>query len=454
MAYTRKQLVKQAQSWLGCKESDSSHKKIIDIYNAHKPLSRGYAVKYTDAWCATFVSACSIKTGMTAIIPTECGCEEMIKKFQSLGEWEESDSYAPSAGDIIFYDWQDSGIGDNTGTADHVGIVEKVSGGKITVIEGNKDNAVGRRTIAVNGKYIRGYGIPKYTDAASTAKKTSASKTAGASENESAIWKYLYSKIGNDCGTAGMMGNLYAESGLDPRNLQNSFNTKYGLTDSQYTEKVDNGEWTSFANDSAGYGLAQWTYKSRKANLQVYAKEQGASIGDLTMQLEFLMKELSESYKNVLSALKTAKSVREASDVVLTSYEKPADQSAAVKAKRASYGQVYYDKYAGKGSGSTVSEVPKPVSDTAVKTVTAAAKAKGGPDSSLTGRYTVNAKSGLNLRHAPGMGAVMTVLPQGTIVQCYGYYTTISNVRWLYVQVTLSGVKYTGFACKTYLKKV
>ena len=81
MARTAETLIAQARAWIGCKESDGSHKKIIDIYNSHRPLARGYAVKYTDAWCATFVSACAIKTGMTDIIPTECGCGEMIRLF-------------------------------------------------------------------------------------------------------------------------------------------------------------------------------------------------------------------------------------------------------------------------------------------------------------------------------------------------------------------------------------
>ena len=162
MAKTRESPVAQAKAWIGCKESDGSHKKIIDVYNSHKPLARGYKVKYTDAWCATFVSACAIKTGMTDIIPTECGCAEMVKLFQKLDSWDENDARIPNVGDIIFYDWQDSGSGDNQGNPDHVGIVEKVSGSTITVIEGNKNDAVGRRTLKVNGRYIRGYGVPKY----------------------------------------------------------------------------------------------------------------------------------------------------------------------------------------------------------------------------------------------------------------------------------------------------
>lgn len=159
----RDKVVIQARSWLGRKESDGSHREIIDTYNSHKPLARGYAVTYTDAWCATFVSAVAIKCGLTNIIPTECGCGQMVELFQELGEWKENDAYKPSPGDIIFYDWQDSGSGDNTGWPDHVGIVESVSGTTITVIEGNNSNAVGRRTLQVNGRYIRGYGVPTYS---------------------------------------------------------------------------------------------------------------------------------------------------------------------------------------------------------------------------------------------------------------------------------------------------
>ena len=157
-------LVEQAKAWLGCKESDGSNKEIIDIYNSHEPLARGIKLGYTDAWCAAFVSACAIKTGMTDIIPTECGCGSMLKLFQKLGEWDESDDRIPNVGDIIFFDWDDTGNGDNTGFPGHVGIVEKVSGSVITVIDGNnKNDAVERREVQINGRYIRGYGVPEYT---------------------------------------------------------------------------------------------------------------------------------------------------------------------------------------------------------------------------------------------------------------------------------------------------
>ena len=162
MAKTANTILDIARGWLGCKESDGSHKKIIDLYNSHKPLARGYKVKYTDSWCATFVSACAIKAGYTDIIPLECSCNQMIKGFQNLGRWTENDAHVPHLGDIIFYDWQDNGVGDNKGSSDHVGIVEKVENGKITVIEGNKNDSVSRRVLNVNGRYIRGFGCPAY----------------------------------------------------------------------------------------------------------------------------------------------------------------------------------------------------------------------------------------------------------------------------------------------------
>ena len=164
--------------------------------------------------------------------------------------------------------------------------------------------------------------------------------------NEEKIWNFLTSKGLNAFGVAGLMGNLYAESALNPQNLQNTYEKKLGLSDAEYTAAVDSGSYTGFVRDSAGYGLAQWTYWSRKEALLAYAKAAKASIGDLETQLGFLFKELSEGYTSVLAVLKRATSVRQASDVVLTKYERPADQSEAVQTKREGYGQTYYDKYA------------------------------------------------------------------------------------------------------------
>ncbi len=171
---------------------------------------------------------------------------------------------------------------------------------------------------------------------------------------EEKIWSYLKAQGLTDAGAAGLMGNLYAESGLRPDNLQNSYEGKLGMADAEYTEMVDHGTYGNFIHDKAGYGLCQWTYWSRKAALLAYAKAAGKSIGDLEMQLGFLMQELSTGYKAVLNVLKTTSSVQAASDAVLLQFERPADQSAAAKTRRTGYGQKYFDKYAKKGSGSTV----------------------------------------------------------------------------------------------------
>ena len=165
------------------------------------------------------------------------------------------------------------------------------------------------------------------------------------STNEEKIWNYLKAKGLPDCGIAGLMGNLYAESSLVPTNLQNSYEKALSFTDAAYTAAVDNGTYQNFVKDSAGYGLAQWTYWSRKKNLLDFAKKKGKSIGDLEMQLDFLWNEL-QGYTVVISTLKTAKTVRAASDSVLLNFERPADQSEAAKTRRAGFGQKFYDKYA------------------------------------------------------------------------------------------------------------
>jgi len=174
MAKYASKVVEQAKSWLGKNEKNGTHKAIIDIYNSQKPLPAGYKVKYTDEWCATFASAVAVKLGYTDIIPTECSCGRMIEKFKALDGWKENEAKSvPKAGWFIFYDWQDNGKGDNRGTSDHVGIVEKVVGDTIYVIEGNYSESVKRRTIAVNGRYIRGYGVPKYDTEKTTGTGTS-----------------------------------------------------------------------------------------------------------------------------------------------------------------------------------------------------------------------------------------------------------------------------------------
>ena len=240
--------ISQAKSWIGCKESDGSHKKIIDLYNSHKPLARGYKVKYTDSWCATFVSACAIACGYTDIIPLECSCEKLIELSKKKGIWVENENRTPSPGDIMLYDWQDSGSGDDKGAADHVGIVEKVSGKTITVIEGNYSDAVKRREIQVNGRYIRGYICPKFDTKATTTTKVSTSKSLPAGKSKD---KFTLSGTGQPKKTEYMKGKVTASAlnvrtwaGSKNPNLKSESTLKKGSTVSICDAILDSNKTT------------------------------------------------------------------------------------------------------------------------------------------------------------------------------------------------------------------
>lgn len=158
----RNLFVDTARSYYGAEKGSAKHLEILDIYNSHDPLARGYKVTVNDAWCATFVSAMAIKCGLTDIVPTECSCSRMIQLHKGLGTWVEADNYIPEPGDLILYDWDDNGSGDNTGDPDHIGIVVRVTDGVIRVIEGNMYSAVWHRDIKVDGKSIRGYCVPDF----------------------------------------------------------------------------------------------------------------------------------------------------------------------------------------------------------------------------------------------------------------------------------------------------
>lgn len=175
-------------------------------------------------------------------------------------------------------------------------------------------------------------------------------------DNAAVIWNFLKSKGLNDYAVAGIMGNLKEESGLDPCNLQNSYNKTLNISDADYTAVVDAGAYPDFVTDKAGYGLVQWTYWSRKKALLDYAKAAGTSIGDLNMQLAFMWQEL-QGYKAVMTVLNSAASVRKASDIVLHKYEQPGDQSVAVEEKRAASGQTFFDRFTG-SSASLFPSVP------------------------------------------------------------------------------------------------
>ena len=186
--------------------------------------------------------------------------------------------------------------------------------------------------------------------------------------NEEFIWNFIQSKTKNEYGTAAIMGNLMAESSLNPRCVT-------GIKDPEYICKTDNDE-IDFAHDGHAFGLVQWCYYTRKGGLQGYAKQVGRSVGDLQMQLEYLVKEMSQDYKSVWKAVTEAMNIRTASDTVMLKYEKPSTTTEAAKQKRASYGQKYYDQFA---------KNPDPE-----------------PTPAPSGKKMVRAKSQVNIRSGPG----------------------------------------------------
>lgn len=185
---TAQDVLSVMRSWLGYSESNGKYKQIIDLYNSHKPLARGYKVQYGDAWCDTCVSAAAIKAGAVDLIGTECGCEEHIKIFKQKGIWIEDGTITPEVGDIIVYNW-DASKQPNDGYSDHIGYVENVHGKQITAIEGNKNDSVARRTIAVGDPSIRGYARPHYATTSSAGGNTGSvagSGTSGTSDTSDA----------------------------------------------------------------------------------------------------------------------------------------------------------------------------------------------------------------------------------------------------------------------------
>jgi len=185
---TRTDIVQQICSWEGWNEKTEKHRIIIDIYNKYLPTAvksgtLNYTVKYNDEWCATGASAAYIQAGAPELFPIECGCPRNIELAKKMGIWVEADNHIPKPADAVLYDWQDSGSGDNTGVADHIGLVIDVDekAGTFTVMECNKDEAVGRRVMKINGRYIRGFICPKFADDTNVPTKAVTEKTVATS---------------------------------------------------------------------------------------------------------------------------------------------------------------------------------------------------------------------------------------------------------------------------------
>lgn len=312
MAYTVEKLLEIARNEIGYKEKETNNQLDNKTANAgdgnYTKYGRDlYAAGYYNgnkngyAWCDQWVDwifyqLCDRDAAKAQEIicqsgPLGAGCKYSAQYYKQAGRYYTSN---PKPGDQIFF-----------GNFEHTGIVEAVSGNIITTIEGNTSNQVARRTYSINSDYVIGFGRPRYDIGSSVSGKAST----GSEADEKKIWDYLMKKIDNPYGVAALMGNMYAESVLKSDNLEQLYERKLGHTDKSYVQAVDNGSYTNFVRDAAGFGLCQWTYYTRKQALLNYAKAKNKSIADLDMQLEFLYKELSESYPVVLNTLKNAKTI-------------------------------------------------------------------------------------------------------------------------------------------------
>jgi beta-lactamase superfamily II metal-dependent hydrolase/GH25 family lysozyme M1 (1,4-beta-N-acetylmuramidase)/endo-alpha-1,4-polygalactosaminidase (GH114 family) len=198
----RSAVVNKMLAWEGYSEQNGKFKALIDGYNDYLPTAvkagcANYAVKYSDEWCATAASYAYIACGIGYLFPVECSCPRMVTLAKSMGIWQENDGYVPDPADAVLYDWEDSGKGDSTGTPDHIGIVISVdkSKGTFVVMEGNKDEAVGRRTMNINGRYIRGFITPKFVTGTNTG-GISAQTAVKKEEVKPAVKTYEVSKTG------------------------------------------------------------------------------------------------------------------------------------------------------------------------------------------------------------------------------------------------------------------
>lgn len=331
---TRNAVVRLAQSWIGLKESDWSFKKIIDIYNSLPKEQRPRKVTMITGWpwCACTWSALAIQLGYMDIMPIEISCGKLIERAKDMGCWQENDGFIPAPGDGVLYDWDDSGVGDNTGWPDHIGIVEAVykDAGYFVVIEGNYDKAVKKRTISINGKFIRGFIVPKYDE-----------------EDQ-------------------------------PLALPNPDDRV--KTVDELAREIIAGKWgRGHAVRSAGLAAAGY-----------------------------------DNYEEIRARV----------NEILN--------GSAVTAKNP--------------------EVPQDQNQPAEKKVAATCYARF-KDPKLAGSYKTTAN--LHCRNDAGTNKKsLCLIPKGTVVKNYGFYTEFNGLKWLSIQFVMDGVQYTGFSASSYLEKV
>lgn len=216
--------------------------------------------------------------------------------------------------------------------------------------------------------------------------------------------------------------------------------------------KESNFKTGALGDGGTSYGICQW-HNTRYTNLKNWCESNGKDYTTLDGQMWYMKYELEGSYSAVLSYLRsvpnTAQGAYDAAYRWCLKFEVPADTVATSEKRGTIARDTYWPKYNGNAGAATTK--PTTADSNVEKKATEAAKSF---DKTLAGTYAVTAGSGLHIRNGAGTGKTsLVVLPNGTKVQNYGYYTQVGSVKWLYIQVTYQGVKYTGFSSGEWLKK-
>lgn len=412
LKYSRNAVVNLANSWVGRNEYDGSHKMIIDIYNSQKTFPRNTKMQYDWAWCACTWSALAVKLGYQAIMPIEISCYYIIEIAKRMGCWNENDNHVPSLGDAIIYDWDDNGVGDNHGNPDHIGTVVYVSkdSGYMVIVEGNYSNSVKKRTISLNGRYIRGFITPKY-DSTDTVSVNDTVHVTGKD-----IATVAREVIAGQWGNGDERKNNLKAHGYDYDAVQKKVNEILNGTASKPT--VVNTD--ALKKGDTGNAVKEMQKMLIKIG---YSCGSAGADGDFGNNTESALKAFQKASKLTVDGVygtQTKNKLTEAYKAATKPNTKSTDTNKPVAVK---------------------------------KQVTSSCYARGF-DKTIAGTYKTTAD--LYMRNDAGTNKrALCLIPKGTEVACYGYYNVANGVRWYYIQfVDNSGTQYTGFSSSKYLKLV
>lgn len=253
----RDNVIDTAVSYINTQEGTAKHIEIINAYNNIVPLPINFKMTVYLPWCATFVSFIAKLTNNLDIIYPECGCNRMISLYKQHGRWQ-GRSYNPKPGDIIFYSWNANS------SSDHVGVVVENNAGTLKVIEGNKSDAVGYRTIKTSDKTIMGYGVPDYASKATAESTLLIVPATHADFSPQEFLQVIHEAVVQDMKQTGILASLTAaqallESGRGNSSLARMYNNLFGMKKStDWTGKTIDLPTTEYRDGVPYTVIATW----------------------------------------------------------------------------------------------------------------------------------------------------------------------------------------------------